>query len=310
MAFACLFPGQGSQSVGMLSGFPDPDNVVGRTLEEASEALGRDLVTLIRDGPEAELNRTENTQPAMLAVGVAVTRLWQHRGGAMPALVAGHSLGEYSALVAAGSLAFPEAIGLVADRARFMQEAVPDGEGKMAAILGLGKDKVQSICDETQGKGVVQPANINAPEQVVIAGHTDAVETVMEAAIRAGAKRTVELSVSIPSHCALMEPASQRLRERLAEVAIQASQVPLLTNVDAVPVQAAESLREALIRQVTRPVRWTQLVERLRCEGVDRALEMGPGKILCGLNRRIDGAMSCHSLQDATSLEKALADTS
>lgn len=306
MALAFLFPGQGSQSPGMLEGFPDPDGVVATTLEEGSDALGWDLGKLVREGPEEELNRTENTQPALLAAGVAVARLWRHRGGPMPAFMAGHSLGEYSALVAAGSLDFPSAAQLVAERARFMQEAVPQGKGGMAAVLGLDDATVRELCDRIRDRGVVQPANFNAPGQVVVAGQKEAVAALLEAASRAGAKRTVELPVSIPSHCTLMEPAAQRLKERLAQTELQAPGVPVVTNVDAAPLRDADSVRDALIRQLASPVLWAQGIQLLRREGVVDALEMGPGKVLCGLNRRIDRAMTCHALQDQSGLDEAL----
>lgn len=306
MPFAFLFPGQGSQSIGMFDGFADPDRIVAHTLEEVSEAVGRDLAGLFREGPEEELGRTETTQPAMLAAGVAVSRLWAHREGPPPALAAGHSLGEYSALVAADSLELGQAASLVADRARYMQEAVPEGGGKMAAILGLDDETVTELCQRVREQGVVEPANFNAPGQVVVAGAASAVGALMEAAQEAGAKRSVELPVSIPSHCALMGPAAKRLEERLGDIEIRPPRVPVVTNVDAEPVTDPAAIRDALVRQLANPVRWTRVIERMAGEGIDRVLEMGPGKVLCGLNRRIDRAMACRAVQDDAALEEAV----
>ena len=307
--FAFVFPGQGSQSVGMLEDYPDTEGVVSRTLEEASEALGRDLAEIIRSGPEEELNRTENTQPALLAADVAVYRLWQVRGGASPAFMAGHSLGEYAALVAAGSLELSEAVRLVADRSRFMQEAVPAGQGKMAALLGLDDDTVIGLCRDREGQGVVTPANFNAPGQVVIAGEADLVDQVVAAAKEAGAKRAVELPVSIPSHCPLMEPARERLAERLSQTEIKAPGIPVINNVDVEAPTDPEAIRDALARQVASPVRWTGTVQRLKEQGAARVMELGPGKVLCGLAKRIDRSMPCLPVVDAASLDEALGQT-
>ncbi|MFA9462095.1 ACP S-malonyltransferase [Thiohalorhabdus methylotrophus] len=306
--FAFIFPGQGSQSVGMLDAYPDTDGVVTRTLEEASEALGRDLAKLIGTGPEDELNKTEVTQPAMLAAGVAAHRLWNAQGGANPRFMAGHSLGEYTALVAASSLDFGEAVKLVADRARFMQEAVPAGTGKMAALLGLDDPTVEELCtaEERRSGQVVRPVNFNAPGQIVIAGAAEAVAAVMESAGAAGAKRAVELPVSIPSHCPLMEPAAERLAERLREVDLRSPSVPVINNVDATPSEDPEAIRDALVRQLASPVRWTAAIEQMRDNGVGRVLEMGPGKVLCGLNKRIDRRMPCLPVIDEESLNQAL----
>ncbi len=304
--FAFLFPGQGSQSAGMLDAYPDTDGVVTRTLDESSEALGRDLGALIHRGPEEELNRTENTQPAMLAAGVAAFRLWITRGGPAPAFLAGHSLGEYAALVAAGSLDLPEAVRLVADRSRFMQEAVPPGEGKMAAILGLDDATVLALCEAHEDSGVVTPANFNAPGQVVIAGEAPLVDLVVAAAKEAGAKRAVELPVSIPSHCPLMMPAGDLLAERLANTELSPPEIPVINNVDVETPSQPDAIRSALARQVARPVQWTRTVERLKGEGIARVFEMGPGKVLCGLNKRIDRRMPCLPVVDAASLDEAL----
>jgi [acyl-carrier-protein] S-malonyltransferase len=304
--FAFVFPGQGSQSVGMLDALPDDEGVVSGTLEAASEALGRDLADIIKNGPEEELNRTENTQPAMLAAGVAVYALWGRRVGPSPAYLAGHSLGEYTALVVAGALEFRDAVQLVADRARFMQEAVPAGQGKMAAILGLEDATVQQLCANQREGGVVRAANFNSPGQVVIAGDVEAVEGVLRGAQASGAKRTVDLPVSIPSHCPLMDPAAERLKERLAAVDIQKPVWPVLNNVDVEAPEEPEAIRDALVRQLANPVQWTQTIDRMRNSGVKRVIEMGPGKVLCGLNKRIDRRMPCLSIGDAKSLDEAL----
>jgi len=305
---AFLFPGQGAQSVGMLDAFTDPDGVVERTLAEADEALGRDLAGLIRGGPEADLNRTENTQPAMLVAGVAVYRLYESRGGPVPTAMAGHSLGEYSALVAAGSLGFTDAVSLVADRARFMQEAVPAGQGKMAAVLGLEDATVAELCDKQEGASgqVVRPVNYNAPGQVVVAGEAMAVDAVLAAASEAGAKRAMELPVSIPSHCPLMQPAAERLAERLAEVPVAPPQVPVVNNVDVAAPEDPDAIRDALVRQVANPVQWTRTIATLKEQGAERVAEMGPGKVLCGLNKRIDRRMPCQPVVDTASLDELL----
>ena len=304
--FAFVFPGQGSQAVGMLDAYPDTEGAVTATLEAASEALGRDLGELIRNGPEEELNRTENTQPALLAAGVAAYALWQIRGGPDPTYMAGHSLGEYTALVAAGSLDFREAVRLVADRARFMQEAVPAGQGKMAAILGLEDATVQQLCANQQSGGVVRAVNFNAPGQVVVAGDVEAVEGVLRGAQASGAKRTVDLPVSIPSHSPLMQPAADRLAERLAQVTLHKPAIPVINNVDVEAPEDPEAIADALVRQLANPVRWTQVIDRMRNSDVKQVVEMGPGKVLCGLNKRIDRRMPCLSVGDAKSLDDAL----
>ncbi|MEF8793533.1 ACP S-malonyltransferase [Thiohalorhabdus sp.] len=304
--FAIVFPGQGSQAVGMLDAYPDTEGAVTATVEAASEALGRDLGELIRNGPEEELNRTENTQPALLTAGVAAYGLWQARGGPNPASMAGHSVGEYTALVAAGSLEFREGVRLVADRARFMQEAVPAGQGKMAAILGLEDATVQQLCANQHSGGVVRAVNFNAPGQVVVAGDVEAVEGVLRGAQASGAKRTVDLPVSIPSHSPLMQPAADRLAERLGEVSLHTPAIPVINNVDVAAPDAPESIADALVRQLANPVQWTQTIDRMRNSGVKQVVEMGPGKVLCGLNKRIDRRMPCLSVGDAKSLDDAL----
>lgn len=305
MSFAMVFPGQGSQSPGMMGGFAAAE--VRRTFEEASAALGEDLWRIVCEGPAELLNLTVNTQPVMLAAGVAVFRAWRAAGGPLPAVMAGHSLGEYSALVAAGSLGFADAVRLVRLRAEAMQRAVPEGSGAMAALLGLDDDKVLEVCrDAAQGQ-VLEAANFNSPAQVVIAGHRPAVERGIELAKARGAKRAVMLPMSAPSHCSLMEPATAPLREALAEVDIAAPQVPVLHNVDVAPRSAPDAIRDALVRQLTHPVRWVETVRACARQGAATVLECGPGKILAGLNKRIDAALQSLALADDAALGDALA---
>ncbi len=306
MNFGIVFPGQGSQSLGMLSDFAQRPPVR-ETFEEASEVLGLDLWQLCQQGPLERLNRTENTQPVMLTAGVAVYRLWRAEGGPEAGVMAGHSLGEYSALVAADALSLSEAVPLVAERGRLMQAAVPQGVGAMAAVLGLDDDQVRALCSENAAGKVVEAVNFNAPGQVVVAGHRDAVERVMEAARRAGAKRVVMLPVSAPSHCALMRPAAERLAERLAEVEVRAPRIPVIHNADVSAHDDPEAIREVLVRQLHSPVRWVETIRRLTGEGVSTAIEAGPGKVLAGLNRRIDRALTTSPVYDGATLEAALA---
>lgn len=301
-----VFPGQGSQSVGMLTDLGETFPLVHDTFQEASEALQVDLWSIVESGPESDLNRTERTQPAMLAAGVAVWRCWQSRGGATPAMLAGHSLGEYTALVCAGALDFAAAIRLVADRARFMQEAVTVGDGRMAAILGLEDDRIRLVCQEAAQGEVVEAVNFNAPGQVVIAGSRAAVERAVALAKAAGAKRAVELPVSVPSHCALMRPAAARLAERLDMVEIKPPVLPVLHNVDVSVARRADTIRACLVEQLHRPVRWVEIVRRMAADGVDRVVECGPGKVLAGLNRRIDRRMDVAAVFDSASLDQAL----
>jgi len=293
--------------VGMLKELGEAYPVVRETFAEASNALGYDLWALIQEGPEQDLNRTDRTQPAMLAAGVAVWRVWQQRGGPRPAYMAGHSLGEYTALVCAGALDFPEAAALVADRGRFMQEAVPEGQGAMAAVLGLEDEQVRAACAEAAQGGVVEAVNFNAPGQVVIAGEKAAVERAIEALKAAGAKRAVVLPVSVPSHCALMKPASERLAERLRTVTVRAPQIPVLHNVDVQTTQDPEAIRDRLVRQLYSPVRWVETVLALKAKGVTVTVECGPGRVLAGLNRRIDKEMATPAVYDPASLDQALA---
>ncbi len=307
MTFAIVFPGQGSQSVGMLGELAAAEPLVERTFREASEALGVDLWRMVRDGPEEELNATANTQPAMLAAGVAVWRVWRAHEGPAPAVMAGHSLGEYTALVCAGAMDFTEAVSLVADRGRFMQEAVAPEAGAMAAILGLEDERLEAICREVAQGQVVSCANYNAPGQVVIAGQRQAVERAIEAAKSAGARRAVVLSVSAPSHCALMEPAAEELEQRLPEISLRSPELcPVLHNVDASEADGTEAIRRKLVAQLHQPVRWTDCVRAIAGRGVQRVYEFGPGKVLAGLCRRIDRSLETLAVQDPAGLEQAL----
>jgi [acyl-carrier-protein] S-malonyltransferase len=306
MSFAFIFPGQGSQSVGMLGELAAQFPLVKETYAEASAALGYDLWRVVQEGPEAELNLTHITQPAMLAGGVAVWRVWQAQGGARPAVMAGHSLGEYTALVASGSLNFADAVQLVADRGRFMQEAVPAGAGAMAAILGLDDDRVIAVCAEAAQSEVVSAVNFNSPGQVVAAGHAAAVERAVALAKEAGAKRALVLPVSVPSHCSLMAPAAERLAERLASVAVVAPAIPVINNVDVKAESAADAIRDALRRQLFMPVRWVEVINAMSARGVGSVVECGPGKVLAGLNKRINKEMGTFETLDTDSLMKAL----
>lgn len=307
MAIAAIFPGQGSQSLGMLSGLGAEFGEVRETFQAASEALGRDLWQLAQEGPEAALNSTENTQPLMLAAGIAVWRVWQKQGGCQPVAAAGHSLGEYSALVAAGSLDFADTITLVAERARLMQGAVAEGEGAMAAILGLDDAQVEAACEQASQGEVVEAVNFNSPGQVVIAGTAAAVDRATEVATGMGATKTIRLSVSVPSHCALMKPAAEQLAARLAETRMNAAQIPVLHNVDAAIRNDAATIRQALAEQLYRPVRWVDTIQHLQDDyNVTAAIEFGPGKVLTGLNRRINRKLGAVCVHDAKTLESAL----
>ncbi|MEO5692107.1 MAG: ACP S-malonyltransferase [Usitatibacter sp.] len=304
MTLAIVFPGQGSQSVGMMNGFTDP--VVEETFAEARTITGIDFAAMVRDGPVEVLNQTVNTQPLMLIAAVATWRAWRARGGAMPAWFAGHSLGEYSALVAAESLRFEEALPMVRFRAQVMQEAVPEGTGGIAAILGLDDAKLPEVLAKAAQGEVVEPANLNSPGQVVIAGHRGAVERAMAAAKEAGAKRAVMLPMSAPSHCSLMKPAADRLRERLATVEVRKPVVPVVHNRFVQAFDDPDRIRQALVEQLYHPVRWIETVQFLAAHGVTRIVECAPGKVLTGLSRRIAGAIECVALQDCAALEAAL----
>lgn len=299
---AFVFPGQGSQSVGMLEALAAETPCVEAAFAEASEALGQDLWAIVQEGPEAVLNRTDVTQPAMLTAGVAVWRALEKKGVARPAYLAGHSLGEYTALVCGGALAFVDAVGLVAERGRLMQEAVPQGEGAMAAILGLDDDQIQRVCEEAAEGEVVEPVNFNAPGQVVIAGATAAVERAVARARDAGAKRAMPLPVSVPAHSALMEPAAARLAERLEQVSVATPSIPVVHNVDVSLAADAGAIRERLVRQLHRPVRWVDTVRFLAGHGVGRVVECGPGKVLAGLTRRIDKGLDSKAVFDPATL--------
>lgn len=306
MSLGFVFPGQGSQSVGMLKELSGQFSEVEQTFTEASEVLGYDLWDIVQNGPADKLNRTEVTQPAMLAAGIAVWRVWQAAGGAQPVMLAGHSLGEYTALVVAGSLAFPDAVGLVAERGRLMQAAVPAGSGAMAAILGMEDEAVVQACADAAQHGVVEAVNFNSPGQVVIAGDKDAVERVVSLARERGAKRAVVLPVSVPSHCALMQPAAERLATVLESIPVQAPAIPVLNNVDVFAAGDPADIRRALVRQLYRPVRWVEIIHKMQAEGVDRLIECGPGKVLVGLNRRIDRKMTALPVYDPATLTAAL----
>lgn len=310
MSLAFVFPGQGSQSVGMLAELAEAQTLVRDTFAEASEALGYDLWKVVSEGPADELNQTHITQPAMLSAGIAVWRIWQAQGGAAPAVMAGHSLGEYSALVAAGSLAFADAVTLVAERGKLMQEAVPAGTGSMAAILGLEDARVIEVCAQAEEGEVVAAVNFNASGQVVIAGHVAAVERAVELAKEAGAKRAVVLPVSVPSHCELMKPAAEKLAERLAAITIASPAIPVINNVDVSKADSADAIRDALVRQLYSPVRWVETIQAMEGEGVDTLVECGPGKVLVGLNKRIVRGMTALPLFDPAGLEKALGEIS
>jgi len=309
MSLAFVFPGQGSQSVGMYADLAANHSEARATFDEASAALGYDLWQVVANGPGEELNKTHVTQPAMLAAGVAAWRAWQARGGKTPAVMAGHSLGEYTALVCAGALDFADAVRLVADRGRFMQEAVPAGEGAMAAILGLEDAQVIDVCAQAAQGDVVSAVNFNSPGQVVIAGSAAAVQRAVDLAKSAGAKRAVLLPVSVPSHCSLMKPAADRLAERLAGIEVKTPIIPVLNNVDVVAATEPAAIRDALVRQLYSPVRWVETIRRMRADGVDKLVECGPGKVLVGLNKRIEKDMAASAIIDAASLEQAVNET-
>jgi [acyl-carrier-protein] S-malonyltransferase len=305
--FAFVFPGQGSQAVGMLDGWADHPAVV-QTLQEASDALGEDVGRLIHEGPKEQLALTTNTQPVMLVAGVAAWRVWRAEGGALPTAVAGHSLGEYSALVASGVLTLAQAAPLVRLRAAAMQEAVPVGTGAMAAILGLDAAKVIAGCAEVtsamgqNGTEVVEAVNFNDPAQTVIAGSKAAVEKACEVLKAAGAKRALPLPVSAPFHSSLMKPAAEKLRAALAITPLAAPQIPVLNNIDVAVQQDADAIRDALYRQAFGPVRWVECVQALKARGMTHIVECGPGKVLAGLTRRIDAELTGAALYDTATL--------
>ena len=305
MSFAFVFPGQGSQSVGMMAGF-DAHPVVRATFGEASAVLGEDLWALVTDGPEDALNQTVNTQPVMLTAGIAVWRAWQDAGGTAPAIVAGHSLGEYTALVAAGALAFLDAVPLVRFRAQAMQEAVPAGVGAMAAILGLDVDAIAAACAEAAQGQVVEPVNFNTPEQIVIAGHRDAVERAIAVATARGAKRGVLLPVSAPFHSSLMKPAADKLAARLARVPFATPAIPVVQNVDVQSKSDPDAIRAALALQAASPVRWVETIQAFAAGGVTQVIECGPGRVLTGMSRRIDRSLKGYALDAGADIDATI----
>ncbi|MDM8547507.1 ACP S-malonyltransferase [Candidatus Venteria ishoeyi] len=307
MSYTFIFPGQGSQAIAMLADLAANYPLVKQTFEEASEALQQDLWKLSQEGPKEALNQTDNTQPAMLSAGIAVTRVWASQNGAPASLCAGHSLGEYSALVHAGSLAFTDAVKLVALRGRLMQEAVPAGQGAMAAILGLDDAQVKEACSSAAQGEVVAAVNFNAPGQVVIAGQKTAVERAAEAAKQAGAKRALLLPVSVPSHCDLMRPAADKLAEALAQINLESPAIPIIHNVDVTQKTDPDTIREALVGQLFQPVRWVETIQAIAEQQPEVVLEMGPGKVLTGLNKRINKNLQSLAVFDPASLDKALA---
>lgn len=309
MAFALVFPGQGSQSIGMLAALASAEPIVLETFAEASEALGYDLWKLCQEGPEELLGTTERTQPAMLTAGVATWRIWRKHGGGLPSAMAGHSLGEYSALVASGALDFRTAVALVQFRGQAMQAAVPAGQGAMAAILGVDDAQVEAACREAAQGEVVQAANFNSPGQIVIAGAAAAVDRAIELAKAKGAKRAIKLPVSVPSHSALMAPAAEKLAQRLQAITIGQPQVRDIYTVDVRKHGDAASIREALVQQLVQPVRWTATIQAIVASGVRVIVECGPGRVLTGLNRRIEKnkEISMLAIEDSESLQQALA---
>jgi [acyl-carrier-protein] S-malonyltransferase len=304
--FAFVFPGQGSQSRGMMNGYAD-FAAVRDTFAEASEVLQQDLWQLVAEGTDEALSATINTQPVMLTAGVAVYRAWQSQGGAKPIVMAGHSLGEYTALVAAGALRFADALPLVRYRARCMQQAVPEGVGGIAAILGLDDDAVRAVCSEGAQGEVLEAVNYNSPGQVVIAGNRAAVERGMELAKARGAKRAIMLPMSVPSHCVLLKGAAEQLRDYLASVPVQAPAIPVLHNADVKSYSDPAAIRDAMVRQLYLPVRWVETVVEFGRMGVTHNVECAPGKVLAGLNKRIDSNQQASSIHDGAALKSVLA---
>nr|WP_321239697.1 ACP S-malonyltransferase [uncultured Tolumonas sp.] len=304
--FAIAFPGQGSQSVGMLAELAEAYPIIKETFAEASAVLGYDLFELVMQGPAEELNKTWKTQPALLTSSVALWRLWQAQGGATPAVMAGHSLGEYSALVCAGALNFADAVKLVELRGQAMQRAVPEGVGAMAAIIGLDNNSIAANCEKAAEDQVVSPVNFNSPGQVVIAGHKEAVERANVLMKESGAKRALPLPVSVPSHCALMKPAAEELAIALDKLEVKAPVIPVINNADVATVTDPAAIKDALVRQLYSPVRWTETVERMASEAITFEIEMGPGKVLSGLVKRIDKRVDGSAINDVAGLQDAL----
>ncbi len=306
MTIAFVFPGQGSQSLGMLAELAASHSTVQSTFAEASDVLSYDLWQLVHEGPEAELNKTAKTQPALLASSVAIWRIWNELSQNQPVIMAGHSLGEYSALVCSSALSFTDAIQLVADRGAYMQDAVPAGIGSMAAVLGLDDSQIEAVCEQAAQGQIVSAANYNSPGQVVIAGHKEAVERAVELAKVAGAKLSVILPVSVPSHCALMQKAADQFAERLDTVKFEHPNIPVLHNVDATERSHVSEIKLALQGQLYQPVQWVQTIQKMLNKGVNTVIECGPGKVLSGLIRRIDRSLNIFPVFDPASLEKAL----
>lgn len=304
--FAMVFPGQGSQAIGMLAELAEHYSIVTETFAQASDVLGYSLWDLVQNGPEEELNKTWKTQPALLAASVAIWRVWQEKQGKMPQMMAGHSLGEYSALVCAGVIDFTAAIKLVELRGQLMQEAVPAGTGAMYAIIGLDNDAIAKACEEAAQGQVVSPVNFNSPGQVVIAGNKEAVERAGALCKEAGAKRALPLAVSVPSHCALMKPAADKLAVALQEIEFKQPEIQVVNNVDVKAQTDANAIRDALVRQLYNPVRWTETVEFIADKGITQLLEIGPGKVLTGLTKRISKEMNAAAVNDIASLDAAL----
>ncbi|MFB0770172.1 ACP S-malonyltransferase [Proteus cibi] len=304
--FAMVFPGQGSQAIGMLAELAEQYPIVTETFAQASDVLGYSLWDLVQNGPEEELNKTWKTQPALLAASVAIWRVWQEKQGKMPQVMAGHSLGEYSALVCAGVIDFAAAIKLVELRGQLMQEAVPAGTGAMYAIIGLDNDAIAKACEKAAQGQVVSPVNFNSPGQVVIAGNKEAVERAGVLCKEAGAKRALPLAVSVPSHCALMKPAADKLAVALQEIEFKQPEIQVVNNVDVIAQTDANAIRDALVRQLYNPVRWTETVELIAEKGITQLLEIGPGKVLTGLTKRISKEMNAAAVNDLASLDVAL----
>lgn len=310
MGIAFVFPGQGSQQLGMLSALAAEFPIVSQTFAEASAALGEDLWLLSQSGPEERLNQTEYTQPALLAAGVAVARVWTAADGPAPTLLAGHSLGEYTALVVAGAIDFADAVRLTRLRGQLMQAAVPPGEGAMAAVLNAEPEVVEAVCAEASAVAPVQPANLNSPGQIVISGAAAGVARATELFKARGVKRVLPLAVSVPSHSSLMRGAADQLATALEAVTVRAPTIPVIHNVDAAAHDSAEAVRRVLAEQLYRPVRWIEGVQALASRGATTLLECGPGKVLCGLVKRIDPTLSCHAIGEPAGLREALAATS
>ena len=304
--FAITFPGQGSQSVGMLADLAASHAIVRETFQEASDVLATDLWALAQNGPAEDLNQTHNTQPLMLAAGIAVWRVWGAQGGPDPELMAGHSLGEYSALVAGEAIGFGDAITLVRERGRLMQQAVPQGEGAMAAILGLSDEQVQAVCEQAAQGEVAEAVNFNSPGQVVVAGNAAAIDRAVELARQNGARRALLLDVSVPSHCALMREAAEQLGSIIQGIGIRMPRIPVVHNVNVMVAESPGEIRERLKQQLYSPVRWVETVQAIAAQGIPTLLEAGPGKVLTGLAKRIDKSLNSLAVYDQSSLEKAL----